>query len=76
MDQQDIDDLRKRIARLEASSSRQRVVYNQAQAAARLNMSVSKFRGEQNAGRINGKRHGRIWSFTDDDLQAYLDLDA
>jgi len=46
---------------------------NQAQAAQRLNLSVSKFRAEQNAGRINGKRHGRIWTFTDDDLDAYLD---
>ena len=73
MDQQElIDDLRDRIARLEAASPRRRVVYNQSQAAARLNMSVSKFRGEQNAGRINGKRRGRIWTFTDVDLEAYL----
>jgi len=72
MNQQEvIDELRERIARLEASTPRRRV-YNQAQAAARLNMSVSKFRGEQNAGRINGKRRGRIWTFTDADLEAYL----
>ena len=72
VDKRDIDELRERIAQLEAAGT-QRRFYNQAQAAARLNMSVSKFRGEQNAGRINGKRRGRIWSFTDDDLQAYLD---
>jgi hypothetical protein len=71
MDQQDIDELRKRIARLEATNTQQRV-YNQAQAAQRLNMSVSKFRAEQNAGRISGKRRGRVWFFTDDDLEAYL----
>jgi hypothetical protein len=72
VDQRDIEELRKRIARLEAGNSQRRIVYNQVQAAARLNMSVSKFRGEQNAGRINGKRRGRIWTFTDADLEAYL----
>jgi hypothetical protein len=72
MNQQEvIDELRERIARLESVSPRRRV-YNQAQAAARLNMSVSKFRGEQNAGRINGRKRGRIWTFTDADLDAYL----
>ena len=71
-EQEIIDDLSARIARLEANSPRRRVVYNQSQAAARLNMSVSKFRGEQNAGRIKGKRRGRIWAFTDADLEAYL----
>ena len=72
MNQQEvIDELRERIARLEAASPRQRI-YNQAQAAARLNMSVSKFRGEQNAGRIHGKKRGRIWTFSDADLEAYL----
>jgi hypothetical protein len=73
MDQQEIfDELRERIARLEANSPRRRVVYNQAQAAARLNMSVSKFRGEQRAGRISGKKRGRIWTFTDTDLDKYI----
>jgi hypothetical protein len=72
MNQQEvIDELRERIARLEAGSLRRRV-YNQAQAAARLNMSVSKFRGEQNAGRMNGRKRGRLWVFTDADLDAYL----
>jgi hypothetical protein len=72
MNQQEvIDELRERIARLESVSPRRRV-YNQAQAAARLNMSVSKFRGEQNAGRINGRKRGRIWTFTDADLDGYL----
>jgi hypothetical protein len=69
--QEVIDELRERIARLESVSPRRRV-YNQAQAAARLNMSVSKFRGEQNAGHINGRKRGRIWTFTDADLDAYL----
>ena len=73
MDQQQvIDELRERIARLEAVNPRWQAVYNQTQAAARLNMSVSKFRAEQNAGRINGKLRGRIWTFTDADLEAYL----
>jgi hypothetical protein len=72
MDQQQvIDELRERIARLEAATPR-RIIYNQVQAAARLNMSVSKFRAEQNTGRISGKRRGRIWTFTDADLEAYL----
>jgi hypothetical protein len=35
-------------------------------------MSVSKLRAERNVGRINGKRHGRIWTFTDTDIEAYL----
>jgi hypothetical protein len=73
MNQQEvIDELRERIARLEAASPRQQVVYNQAQAAARLNMSVSKFRAEQYAGRISGKKRGRIWTFTGADLDAYI----
>jgi hypothetical protein len=72
MNQQEvIDELRERIARLEAARPRRRV-YNQAQAAAHLNMSVSKFRSEQNAGRINGRKRGRVWTFTDIDLDAYL----
>jgi hypothetical protein len=73
--EQVINELRERIAQLEANSPRRRV-YNQVEAAPALNMSVSKFRSEQNAGRINGRRRGRIWLFTDDDLRAYLDLDA
>jgi hypothetical protein len=71
MNQQVIDELRERIARLEAASPRQRV-YNLTQAAARLNMSVSKFRAELSAGRICGKRSGRIWMFTDPDLETYI----
>jgi excisionase family DNA binding protein len=66
-----IDDLRERIARLEAVNPRRRV-YNQAEAAARLNMSVSKFRSLQYAGHIHGKRTGRVWLFTDADLDAYI----
>jgi excisionase family DNA binding protein len=71
MNQQVIDELRERIARLEATSPRQRV-YNLTQAAARLNMSISKFRAELSAGRIRGKRSGRIWMFADADLDAYI----
>jgi hypothetical protein len=66
--QQVIDELYARIARLES----RRRVFNQEQAAAQLNMSVSKFRGEQAAGRIKGRKSGRIWFFTDADLEAYL----
>ena len=71
MDQEDVDELRelrKRIARLEAASTQRR--YNQTQAARRLNMSVSKFRSLRAAGRVTGKLIGRIWSFTNDDLDA------
>jgi hypothetical protein len=71
MNQQVIDELRERIARLEVATP-QRRVYNQVQAAARLNMSVSKLRAERDAGRINGRLRGRIWFFTDADLEAYL----
>jgi hypothetical protein len=66
-----INELRERVARLEAASTR-RFVYNQSQAAGRLGMSVSKFRAEMYAGRITGKKRGRIWTFTDADLEAYL----
>jgi hypothetical protein len=72
MSQQVIDELRERIARLEAASPRHQVCYNQTQAAARLNMSVSKFRSEQYAGRITGRKRGRIWTFTGADLDAYI----
>jgi hypothetical protein len=66
--QEEIDELRARIARLEKRPRR----YNQQEAARELNMSVSKLRAERNVGRINGKRHGRIWTFTDTDIEAYL----
>jgi hypothetical protein len=66
-----IDELRERIARLEGARPRRRV-YNQQEAARELNMSVSKLRAERNVGRINGHRHGRIWTFTDTDIEAYL----
>ena len=54
MDQQElIDELRERIARLEAVKPRRRA-YNQQDAARELGMSVNKFRAEQKAGRIRG----------------------
>jgi helix-turn-helix protein len=66
--QEEIDELRARIARLERRPRR----FNQQEAAAELNMSVSKLRQERKAGRINGKRHGRVWTFTNTDIEAYL----
>jgi hypothetical protein len=67
-----IDELRERIARLEAARPRRRA-YNQQDAARELNMSVSKLRSEQKAGRIKGALNGRIWTFTDEELQKYVD---
>ena len=72
MNQQEvIDELRERIARLEAARPRRRV-YNQQEAAHEVGMSVNKFRGEQRAGRVKGILNGRIWTFTDEELQRYL----
>lgn len=70
MDQQQIiDELRERIARLEAARPARRRVYNQQEAARELNMSVNKLRAEQKAGRIKGILNGRVWTFTDEELQ-------
>jgi hypothetical protein len=69
--QQIVDELRERVAKLETVQPRRRV-YNQAQGAVRLNMSISKFRGLQYAGRIKGKKCGRIWEFTDENLEEYV----
>jgi len=66
-----IDDLRARVAALETAKSRRRV-YNQQEAARELNMSVKKFREEQKAGRVKGTLNGRIWIFSDEELQRYL----
>ena len=66
-----LEELRERIARLEAASPRRRY-HNQAQAAEQLNMSVNKLRQEQRAGRINGVLRGRVWYFTDEQIQEYL----
>jgi hypothetical protein len=72
MNQQEvIDELRERIARLEAARPRRRV-YNQQEAAHEVGMSVNKFRGVQRAGRIRGTLIGRIWTFTDEELQRYV----
>jgi hypothetical protein len=66
--QEELDELRARIARLERRPRR----FNQQEAARELNMSVSKLRAERKAGRISGRRHGRIWTFSDADIEAYL----
>jgi hypothetical protein len=72
MDQQElIDELRERIARLEAVKPRRRA-YNQQQAAQQLNMSVAKLRGLHKAGRIKPTLSGRIWVYTDETLEDYL----
>jgi hypothetical protein len=71
MDQELIDELRERIARLEASRRRPRA-FNQQEAARELGMSVSKLRGLQKAGRIGGRLCGRVWTFTDADLETFL----
>lgn len=67
-----IDELRERIARLEASKPRRRA-YNMTEAAAELNMSVSKLRAEQKAGRIkSAQKNGRVWVFTNQAIEDYL----
>ena len=66
-----IDALARRIARLEAANPPRRRAYKQQDAARELGMSVSKFRAEQQAGRIRGTRSGRLWLFTDEELQRY-----
>ena len=74
MDLQEIvEELRARVAQLEAARPRKRT-YNQQEAAGELNMSVNKFREEQRAGRIKGTRpaNGRIWTFTDEELELYI----
>jgi excisionase family DNA binding protein len=65
-----IEQLRERVARLEASKPRR--VYNQQEVAQQLNVSVSKLRQELRAGRIKGTLNGRIWSFTDAAIEDYL----
>ena len=73
MDQQTIiDELRERIARLEAARPRKKRAYNQQETAREINTSVNKLREEQRAGRIKGTRNGRIWTFTDEEIQRYL----
>jgi len=67
-----VDDLRKRVAKLEAAKPPRRRVYNQQEAARELNMSVNKLREEQRAGHINGTLNGRIWTFADEELQRYV----
>jgi hypothetical protein len=69
-----IDDLRERLARLEAKHTRKRI-YNQSETAARLNMSVNKLRDLHARGlgpqrlRQNG---GRVWQYTDEAIEAYI----
>jgi hypothetical protein len=77
MNQEVIEELRERIARLEAAARPTRPrVYNQQTAARELGMSVSKLQGELKAGRLNGRRSGRIWMFTDADIEAYIAAQA
>jgi hypothetical protein len=74
MNQQEaIQELRERIARLEAARTRRRI-YNQAQAAERLNMSVNKLRALHRQG-IGPKRvsvNGRIWSYSDEAIEEFI----
>jgi hypothetical protein len=73
MNQQEvIDELRERIARLEAARPARRRAYNQQEAAREVGMSVNKFRREQAAGRVRGTLNGRTWMFTDEELQRYV----
>jgi hypothetical protein len=65
-----INELIERVRRLEAAPRRR--AYNQQQAAAQLNMSVSKFREERKAHRVRGVLNGRIWTFTEEALAEYL----
>jgi hypothetical protein len=74
--QQIIEELRDRIARLEATARPRRRVYNQKDAARECGMSVAKFRAEQKAGRIKGALSGQVWMFTDEELQRYLAAQA
>jgi hypothetical protein len=73
MDQQQvIDELRERIARLEAARPSRRRAFNQQEAAREVGLSVNKFRAEQKAGHVKGKLIGRTWIFTDEELQRYV----
>jgi hypothetical protein len=78
MNQQEvIDELRERVARLEAASTRRRI-YNQVQAADRLNMSVNKLRALHKLG-LGPKRlsvNGRIWSYSDEALEEFIAAQA
>ena len=65
-----VTELTARVTKLEASAPRRRV-YKQQEAAREVGMSVNKFRGEQRAGRIKGTLNGRIWTFTDEEIQRY-----
>jgi len=78
MNQQEvIDKLRERIARLEAASTRRRI-YNQVQAAERLNMSVNKLRAlhKQGLGPRRLSVNGRIWSYSDEALEEFIAAQA
>jgi hypothetical protein len=67
--------LAERVARLESARPRKRV-YNQQEAAREVGVSISKFRAEQRAGRIRGTLNGRVWSFTDQELERYVKGEA
>ncbi len=77
MNQQEIiEELIKRVKRLESGPPRQHN-YNLQQAAERLNMSVSKLRQQLKQGRgPKGCHNGKIWNFTDQALENYLAAQA
>jgi hypothetical protein len=61
--------LAERVAKLEENAKPRRRNYNQQQAAARLNMSVNKFRALKHGPK--GTLDGRIWRYTDEALTEY-----
>jgi excisionase family DNA binding protein len=69
-----VNALAERVAKLEAKKAEKRV-FNQQEAARELGMSVNRLRREIHAGRISGRKRGRIWTFTNADLEAYLATD-
>jgi hypothetical protein len=66
-----VNALAERVAKLEAAKPRRRA-YNLQEAAREVGMSVNKFRKEHRAGRVKGILNGRIWTFTDEELQRYV----
>jgi hypothetical protein len=69
--QKTVNALAERVAKLEATRPHRRA-YNQQDAAREANVSVKKLREDQRAGRIKGTLNGRIWTFTDAEIQRYV----